>query len=496
MDLVHNKAQAALDWKCGYSLSDFWSLQRKKKMPCLAQMELHFVGGSTSTPQPVLAAATTPTSVPSATNATGAIVSKPQGDGATLVCRQPHQMVAGHEQEAQRQYPEQQQLMQQQQLQQQHSQPQRSETPHAPVTPEAVADPAAAAPLLSSGDAPGGATLLRASAAAPADATTVGAKDNGAQTAAVPAAGSFAAAGGNAFVFASESHEGAGDSATPFPLAAVSTSTTAAAVVEPAAAAPTEALEPAASQPAAETAIQKPSLLQGAAGENQATDGTTTAVGVASPAAGPAPGVTSVAPSAVVAAPDPGAGSAGNTPPVAVVAPAIAASETAITADLKGGAEPVAAAPEAVGAPDGPALVGASQADASAAPSVVASSVPPRAAAAAPLGVCAAVPGTPAAKVLLTGGEVDADLWGCGDGAEGLSAGASPACLANPQKWRALLNAAIAQALTEAIQDQRFCAFVELPSPAVYKDYYEVRRSFSPIYYIYIYIMKLAFLSG
>ncbi|KAL8452205.1 hypothetical protein Emed_001512 [Eimeria media] len=551
MDLVENTAQAAQDWKWGYSLSDYWSIQRKKKIPSISSMKLQLVGGS-SMPQ---------SSAAVGTSAGGAATDAKQQSGSSTTTanrqqrmqQQPHDFLQqGMLQQAQRQEPPLQQLMQQQamaahpvqaqppeqqqqdqvlregqqllQQQQQALQQQQQLVPaqelSGPDAPSGGASTNALAPsLVKAGDA----ATDAAGAAATAAATAAAATDPIAATSEAPApmaGGETGAAPSADPVECSDASASAGldTAATSGPQAAA---VQAAAATEAAATAggAVPAAAAALAAPAASTAAVEPvpaeaaaaSLSESAAPSALPTEANAAACADASPATSSVLRISSVesepstaeasgaaaapgAPASLDAATLPAPAAAANPSTTAVADGSAAASVDAAAAqsaplavaslpaaaDLGGAAAtPVASgAPEPTAAADGPSPVaaddrisscGTSPAGGSAAASVVAA---PTAAAptTAAAGSGSAAIGSSKAE---PGGAEKTDLWGCGEGNEGESAGAAEVCLANPQRWKAMLNAAIFQALTEAIKDQRFSAFVELPSPAIYKDYYE-----------------------
>ncbi|CDJ37034.1 transcription regulatory protein SNF2, putative [Eimeria tenella] len=436
-DLVENTAQAAQDWKIGYALSDFWTTQRKKKQPPAATMSLQLVGGSVSPllPQPIASAALA--SLPSAASAPAgppaATADPAQQEGcASLALQQSQLQLEAHPQSHM-------QVQQQCQQQQERQQEQLKQVLHAPEVPSA---------------------FLTASA----DGNVTHAVDD-APAAAASASGTQ------------------GESITgnlEKPLLAVATGT-----VQVAGPSLGGTSEPATVAGGAEVGMTRSDSKQRSFGAEHADQSSVRSAapggGEVTPEASVLAGGTTAEPSEVTEA---GLGSieaACTTAAVEGVASnpetsdgAAAASTGAVldrlsscgTSPLTGSAAPSVVANFNTKHPSAGAATTAAKAESTvAADAVVVANAGGR--------DSSSVAGGPGVRGIPGGSSGCVDLWGCGEGQEGDSAGAAAACLADPQRWRALLNGAISQALTEAIQESRFSAFVELPSPTVYKDYYE-----------------------
>ncbi|KAL8273297.1 hypothetical protein Esti_002798 [Eimeria stiedai] len=524
MDLVENTAQAAQDWKWGYSLSDFWSIQRKKKIPSLLSMQLQLVGGS-SMSQSSAAVGTS--------GAGGVATDTKQQSGSCSTTSNRQQSVQQQtqdffQQRMLRQVQQQEQVLQQQAmvqhslqqdqpLQQQQALKQQQEL----VRAEEVSGPvsliggdntsASAAAAVKAADAATDAAGAAATAAAAVDqaATTseAPAPTAGEDTCAAPGADPVECSGAVTVALNTAGTPGLRAAAVAVAAATQGAATAGAATASAAALAATAASTAAATMVPAETAAAYPNdstalsalhtgrNISACADASAATSSISRVSCVQSEPCAAEAFVAAAAPIAAAsldAAANPAPAAAANSATTTVadgsVAPAVdtaaaqsapsAAASPPAAADLAAANTVAPRTTEATAAADDSSTVavderisscGSSPAGGSAAASVVAA---PTAAvtATAAAGGASVASGSGKAE---PGGVEKTDMWGCGDGNEGESAGAADVCVANPQRWKALLNAAISQALTEAIKDQRFSAFVELPSPAVYKDYYE-----------------------
>lgn len=438
-DLVENTAQAAQDWKVGYALSDFWTTQRKKKQPPAAIMNLQLVGGSVSPllSQPIASAALAPlppaASAPAAPPA--ATADPAQQEGCTSLTLQQSQLQLQADPQSHMQ------VQQQCQQQQERQQEQLKQVLHAPVAPSAFLT-------------------------APADGSVTPAVDD------VPAAAASASG--------TQGESITGNLETP--LLAVATGT-----VQAAGPSLGGTSEPATVAGGAEVGVTSSDSKQRSFGAGHADQSSVCSAAPGgdevTPEASVLAGGTTAEPSEVTEA---GLGSIEAACTTAAVAEGVAsnpetsdgaaaASTAAVldrlsscgTSPLTGSAAPSVVTNSNAKHPSASAATAAAKAESTvAADSVVAGNAGGR--------DSSSVAGGPCVRGIPGGSSGCVDLWGCGEGQEGDSAGAAAACLADPQRWRALLNGAISQALTEAIQESRFSAFVELPSPTVYKDYYEV----------------------
>ncbi|OEH74637.1 transcription regulatory protein [Cyclospora cayetanensis] len=406
IELVQNTAQAAQDWKLGYSLSDFWSTQRKKKMPSGSVLHLQLVGSSNNAPLSLFPAAstTTPTagSDYSQQARLGDLSLQQQQAAQAQELLQP-QSLQDHQEDKQRDgQPEQQQQRVQQPF----------ECAVAPLAGAGVSSFAELSTPHAATEASGAGAADVGVEKGPASVLDRGTRSE--EESRTANSGLVSPSGGVALAAGSGSARTGAASASP---------ACGGALVEAIASTLEAGVQGDAAPPEAR-GDERNSASRAAANAEEAVSGADTAA----------------------AAPIAEAADAGFSD--LTITPTPATSDIASSVAAATGGERAAAA-----------VVIDSAADAADRLSLRGS---------------AATGGAGGSRAGVPGGSEDfEDPWGCGEGLEGDTAGASAVCLADPQRWKTLLNGAISQALTEAIQDPRFSAFVELPSLAVYKDYYE-----------------------